>query len=373
VTHHHPAWLLDQTENFIRKARQHNFVLEFINNLDQGRPLPSAEAYSKALSFSFQCSLGLDIFADCEALHQQMTDERQSLPFGLESLNQLTDGGVQRKTMNLVVAPTNVGKSAFLCHLAADYVRQGRDVLYITLEMDNKQTAHRILANLLGRDMSTLKQCSTEEFARDVRQVKAHFNGNLRICEYPTGTVGVSQFRSLLDEFQSQQKFVPEVILVDYLNLLQASGSTKGRGSYEVAGSIAVDLRGLATEKDIVLWTATQTNRSGYENHEPDLKATSESYQVNSTADLIFGIDQVKDLEDTLLVKLLKNRNAPIPQAAKRLLTFVKSKMTLMEPPPHDLSAFLKTSTKPKAGTTTNPRAIGKSGDRTPRFLPKAC
>src|ERR1035437_103990 len=218
-------WLMAQTEQFIARKIEHNFIVDLIHRLDEGMPSSSPEEYAKAISFSFSDSerQGHDFYEDCELLYQHMTDENERFPFDVEELNRLTNGGVSRKTLNVILAPTNVGKSLMLCHLAAMYMRQGRKVLYITLEMSDKTTAQRITANMLDRDINSLASMAPEEFSSEIRALRGQCAGELVIREYPALSVSVTNFRALLSDLKRTKKFVPDVVMVDYLNLCGAA------------------------------------------------------------------------------------------------------------------------------------------------------
>jgi replicative DNA helicase len=326
-------WLMDKTQEFIKDRRQHNFMLNAINNLSQNKPLPPSEEYSQILDFSFSESIGHDLFRDWQLLHDHMTDDSERFEFDLPELNRMTNGGVTKKTLNVFLGPTNVGKSMVLCHLAASYVRQGRSVLYVTLEMSKLITAQRITANLLDVPMGQLKTMPCDELGAQMNAIRERCRGKLVIQEYPAASTNVMHFRSLLQDLKRIQKFVPDVILVDYLNLCSAASLGKSaRGDlYQTVGTIAAELRGLATEQNVVIWTATQTNRQGYEATEIDLKHMSESYSVNSTADLIFGLNRDDDLPDMMIVKLLKQRNEGISGSHKAVFSVDSSRMKIFE------------------------------------------
>ena len=328
-------WLLDETEQFIGRQRKHQFLLECIHRQDEGKALPSAEEYANTLTFSFSDSerQGHDFFEDCELLYQHMTDTNERFPFDVEELNRLTNGGISRKTLNVILAPTNVGKSLMLCHLAAMYMRQGRKVLYITLEMSDQTTAQRVTANMLDRSMNSLASMAPEEFSSKIRALRNTFTGELVIREYPTLSVTATTFRSLLSDLKRTRKFVPDVVIVDYLNLCGAASLRKSSKSdlYQTVGTIAAELRGFATEQNVVLWTATQTNRSGFKSAELELEHTSESYAVNSNADLILGLSQDENIPNARIIKLLKNRNDGISGSRKAVVGVNSGRMKLYD------------------------------------------
>ena len=328
-------WLMSQTERFIASKVEHNFILDLIHRLDEGKPSPSPEEYAKAISFSFSGSerQGHDFFEDCGLLYQHMTDTNERFRFDVAELNRLTNGGVSRKTLNVILAPTNIGKSLMLCHLAAMYMRQGRNVVYITLEMSDKTTAQRITANMLDRDMNSLASMTPEEFSSNITALRNHCRGDLVIREFPALSVTATSFRALLADLKRTRNFVPDVVIVDYLNLCGAASLRKSSKAdlYQTVGTIAAELRGFAAEQNVVLWTATQTNRSGFKTAELELEHTSESYAVNSTADVIFGLSQDETIPKARILKLLKNRNDGISGSRRAVVGVDSGRMKVYD------------------------------------------
>jgi archaellum biogenesis ATPase FlaH len=361
-------WLMAQTEEFIARQRQHNFIVELINRKEEGKPLPPPEDYSKAITFSFASAPkhGHDFFEDSELLYQHMTDHNERLPFDVEELNRLTNGGVTRKTLNVILAPTNVGKSLMLCHLAAMYMRQGRKVLYVTLEMSDKTTAHRIAANLLDLEMNVLATMTPDVYSSKMATLRDRCAGDLVIREYPALSVNVTQFRALIADLKRTKKFVPDVVIVDYLNLCGAASLHKSAKAdlYQSVGTVAKELHGFASEQNVVLWTATQTNRSGFKSTELELEHTSESYGVNSTADLILGLSRDENVPDGRIIKWLKNRNDGISGSPKAVVAVDTSRMKIFDFDPAE---------QVKVAITSMPRTMKASGatrvaSRRPKF-----
>lgn len=363
-------WLIDQTEEFIGDKIQHCFVLGLITALEHKKPLPRPEEFVEAIlsdfSFSTPKQLGHDLFEDCHVLYEHLTDTNERLPFDIEELNRLTNNGVTRKTLNVILAPTNVGKSLVLCHLAASYCRQGRNVLYITLEMSEKTTAQRITANMLDQDMNTLAAMGQEQFILEVANLKKRCPGSLFIREFPALSVTTTNLRSLLAELKRHKKFVPDVVMVDYLNLCGAAslGKSSKADLYQKVGTIAAELRGLATEQDVVLWTATQTNRGGSKSTELELEHTSESYAVNSTADLILGLSRDENLPNRRIVKVLKNRNDGISGSTKAVVGVDTNRMKIYDFDPAAAVAQKVTDMRKTKQSTAAARVNAKK----PRF-----
>jgi replicative DNA helicase len=301
------AWLRDQTVNFIRGRKYHNSVLELVSDkkLSNRAVMNALEEIQKSLSFTLEDTPGLGL--DWEPLFEFLQSPDEKFPFQLDILNKMTCGGPSRKTVTVVVAPTNTGKSLILCHQAAEYLRQGRSVVYISLEMADKIVLKRIFANLLDTDMNGLEAWTKDQWKVAVEGLSKL--GTLKIREYASRSAHAGDFRQYLAELKSKEKFVPDVIIVDYLNECRSQKMKYGQtvGSYQYFGSICSELRALATGFNAVVWTATQTNRDGYEG-DPDLKNTSESAQINSGADLILGANR-DDIPDHLRFRVLKNRD----------------------------------------------------------------
>jgi archaellum biogenesis ATPase FlaH len=359
------GWLLDETEKWIAERRRNNFVLDMIHGLEK-KQQPTPEEFADSMNFSFNQSVGLDFFADARCIHQCLTSDAERFPFAVQPLNDLTGGGVTRKTLNIVLAPTNVGKSLLLCNFTADYMRQGRAVLYVTLEMSRERTAERVAANLLDTEISNLRKCTAEEFQRAMAGAAARFSGKLVIEEFPASTASASQFRRLLQDLAQKKKFVPDVMAIDYLNLCSPISKAKSisGGSYDAVGAVVKELRGLAMEKNIVLWTATQTNRSGYRNADVGLEHTSESYAVNSTADLILGLSRDDASPSTLKVKILKQRNEGSTGTQEIILGVNPAKMRVHEVDPADHIRKVLAAKKPSRKSTVEERVAKK----TPQF-----
>jgi replicative DNA helicase len=326
-----PAWLESQTVKFIREKSMHNGVIDLIQVLEKnGKHKNVGECLSKiekADCFTLDDTPGLDL--DWEPLFEFLQSPDEKFPFQLDILNRMTCGGPNRKTVTVVVAPPNTGKSLILCHQAAEYLRQGRNVVYITLEMADKIVLKRIFANLLDTNMSDLEGWTRAQWAAAADELGDL--GKLKIREYASRAAHVGNFRQYLAELKSKEKFAPDVIIVDYLNECRSQNMKFGQsvGSYQYFGSICSELRALATDLNAVLWTATQTNRDGYEG-DPDLKNTSESAQINSGADLIIGVQKDDNVQDALLFRVLKNRDAE-HKDRKFMVGVNRSKMRLFD------------------------------------------
>lgn len=307
----HHQWLLDETEKFIQRQQMHNAVVDLINALDEKKPItPSLDAIRDAEAFAFNTSVGHDPISDWEAVYDARLSEHEQFPFELYAFKERI-GGVRRKTQNVILASTSVGKSLTLIHLAGDYLRQGKTLVYFTLELDQKIISERIHANLLNVDMETISEkWDRVKRQQEMEQIKSALKGKMIVQEYPSRTAHVGHFKAFLDELKRKQNITPDVIMVDYLNLCSSRTmrAANNVNRYQVVGSISNELRALAQQTNTVLWTATQTNRNGYKG-DADMQNTSESYEINSACDLLLGISKDESDPGALKFRVLKNRN----------------------------------------------------------------
>ena len=333
-------WLNDSTEKWCQDRALHNAIMESITIIEGKHAQLTKNALpdilSKALGVSFDNNIGHDYTENADQRFEFYHQEENKIPFDLDYFNKITDGGLPNKTLNICLAGTGVGKSLFMCHVAASCLVQNRNVLYITMEMAEERIAERIDANLLNVPIDQLDKMSKDMFTTKVGQLAKDTAGKLIIKEYPTGSAHSGHFRALLNELKLKKSFVPEIIFIDYLNIC-ASSRMKSLGgainSYTYIKAIAEELRGLAVEFDVPIFSATQTNRQGYSNSDVGLEDTSESFGLPATADLMFAIVSTEELEQMsqLMVKQLKNRyNDPVKY--KRFMIGVdRSKMRLYD------------------------------------------
>lgn len=311
------AWLVERTEKWCQDRAVFNAVMESITIIDGNHQSLSRNAIpdvlSKALSVTFDTNIGHDYLESVDARYDFYTQDEERLPFDLDYFNRITKGGLPNKTLNIALAGTGVGKSLFMCHCAGAALSQGKNVLYITMEMAEERIAERIDANLLNVPIDQLEHLSKDMFSSRVKGIADKTNGKLIIKEYPTGSAHSNHFRALLNELKLKKKFIPDLIFIDYLNIC-ASSRMKSMGgainSYTYIKSIAEELRGLAVEFDVPVVSATQTTRSGYSNDDLGLEDTSESFGLPATADLMFALISNDELStnNQILVKQLKNR-----------------------------------------------------------------
>ena len=333
-------WLVESTEKFCQDRAVYNAVMESINVIDGKHPTLQKngipDILSKALSVTFDTNIGHDYLENVDGRYDFYHEQEERVPFDLEYFNKITKGGLPNKTLNIALAGTGVGKSLFMCHVAANALIQGRNVLYITMEMAEERIAERIDANLLNIPIDQLENLSKDMFRDRVADVQKQTQGKLIIKEYPTGQAHTSHFRALLNELKLKKNFVPEMIFVDYLNIC-ASSRMKGMGgainSYTYIKSIAEELRGLAVEFNVPIVSATQTTRSGYSNDDVGLEDTSESFGLPATADLMFALIANEELNNMgkMLVKQLKNRYNDPTTNSRFTIRVDRSKMRLSD------------------------------------------
>lgn len=334
------VWLNDTTEKWCQDRALYNAVMESISIIDGKHQSLTKNALpdilTKALGVSFDPNIGHDYIENFEERFEFYHRDEERLPFDLDYFNKITKGGIPNKSLNVCLAGTGVGKSLFMCHCAAANLNQGRNVLYLTMEMAEERIAERIDANLLDIPIDQLEHLSKEMFAERVRGLSSKTNGKLIIKEYPTGSAHAGHFRALLNELKLKKSFEPDIIYIDYLNICSSS-RMKGMGgainSYNYIKAIAEELRGLAVEFDLPIVTATQTTRSGYSNSDIGLEDTSESFGLPATADLMFALISTEELEGMgqLAVKQLKNRYNDPTYKKRFVIGIDRSKMRLFD------------------------------------------
>jgi archaellum biogenesis ATPase FlaH len=308
-------WLLDTTEKFCKDRAVHNAVLDGIKILDGKDKKRTQEAIpsilADALAVSFDNHIGHDYIGDAEDRFKWYHTKEKKYQFDLSYFNRITKGGVPSKTLNIALAGTGVGKSLFMCHCASAYLAQGLNVLYITLEMAEERIAERIDANLLDTTIDDLHALPKDLYDSKMLKVKNKTNGQLIIKEYPTASAHSGHFRSLMNELALKKSFRPDVVFIDYLNIC-ASARFKGGNisSYFYIKAIAEELRGLAVEFNVPIFSATQTTRTGFVSTDIGLEDTSESFGLPATADFMFALMSNDELEQLgqMKVKQLKNR-----------------------------------------------------------------
>ena len=345
-------WLLNQTEQFCQDKAIYNAIMSSIQILDNKKGELTTGSIPKilsdALAVSFDPHVGHDFIEDAPARYEFYHQKEVRIPFDLDYFNKITQGGLPKKTLNICLAGTGVGKSLFMCHLAASHLLKGLNVLYITLEMAEERIAERIDANLLDVTLDDLKALPKDIYDKKIARVKNKTTGKLIIKEYPTASAGSANFRHLLNELRLKRSFTTDVIFIDYLNICMSSRIRNGANvnSYTYIKAIAEELRGLAVEFNVPIISATQTTRSGYSSSDLGLEDTSESFGLPATADFMFGLSTSEELEalNQIMVKQLKNRYGDpgtyrrfvvgIDRAKMRLYDVEQDAQTLIEDKP---------------------------------------
>jgi replicative DNA helicase len=333
------TWLVDKTEQFCKEKAVYNAIMESIHIID-GRSKEKTEnaipyILSDALSVSFDTHIGHDYIEDSDERFEFYHRVESKIPFDLDFFNTITNGGTPQKTLNIVMAGTGVGKSLFMCHHAANCLSQNKNVLYITCEMAEERIAERIDANIMDITMDELKELPKQIYESKIRKNTSGISGKLIIKEYPTASANANHFKSLLDELKLKKKFIPDIIFIDYLNICSSSRLRQGSNvnSYTFIKSIAEELRGLAVEYNVPIFSATQTNRSGFSNTDVGLEDTSESFGLPATADFMFALIATDELDEQnqVLVKQLKNRYNDTVANRKFILGINRAKMKLYD------------------------------------------
>lgn len=308
-------WLLDETEKFCQDKAVYNAIMSSISILD-GKSTQTKDALpeilKEALGVSFDTNVGHDFLEDWEKRFDFYHSVEERIPFDLELFNKITRGGFCKKSLNIFLAGTGVGKSLVMCHMAAANLMAGKNVLYLTMEMAQEKIAERVDANLLGVMLDELETLPKDVYEKKIQRIRAKTIGKLIIKEYPPASVHAGHFRHLISELYLKLDFIPDIIYLDYLNLC-LSFRIKPNGNvnmYSYIKSVAEELRGLAVEKNIPIVSATQINRVGFVSSDPGLEDTSESFGLPATADFMAVLITSEELEklNQIMVKQLKNR-----------------------------------------------------------------
>ena len=335
-------WLVETTEKFCKDKAVYNAIVEgiqIIDGKDKNRNVDAIPSIlTDALAVGFDNSVGHDYLLDAESRFEFYHTVEEKIPFDLDFFNRITKGGLPPKTLNIALAGTGVGKSLFMCHMAANCMNQGKNVLYITMEMAEERIAERIDANLMNISMEDLHSLPKQMYDDKINKIIKNTTGQIVIKEYPTASAHSGHFRGLIKELAVKKSFRPDIIFIDYLNIC-ASSRFKGAAnvnSYMYIKSIAEELRGLAVETNVPIMSATQTTRSGYSNTDVGLEDTSESFGLPATADLMFALISSEELEERnqIAVKQLKNRYNDPTMNKRFVIGIDRAKMRL-----HDLDA----------------------------------
>ena len=332
-------WLLDQTETFCKDKAIYNAIVEGIAIIDGKDKNKTPDAIptilTDALAVSFDNAVGHDYLLDSDSRYDYYHKVEERIPFDLDMFNKITKGGLPPKTLNIALAGTGVGKSLFMCHVAANCLSQGKNVLYITLEMAEERIAERIDANLMNITLEDLHDLPKKMFDDKIKKIVKKTSGKLIVKEYPTASAHTNHFRGLIKELAIKKTFKPDIIFIDYLNICASSRfkHSSNINSYTIVKSIAEELRGLAVETNVPIMSATQTTRSGFTSTDIGLEDTSESFGLPATADLMFALISTEELDDLnqIAVKQLKNRYND-PTTHKRFVIGIdRAKMQLFD------------------------------------------
>lgn len=328
-------WLVDETEKFCKDKAVYNAIMESISIIDGDDKEHTQGAIpgllSTALAVSFDTHIGHDFLDNAEERYEFYQRKEERIPFDIEYLNKITKGGIPRKTLNILMAGTGVGKTIGMCHMAAANLTTGHNVLYITAEMAEERIAERIDANLMDVEVDSLKDLSFERYSKKIANIQAKTKGKLIVKEYPTSTAHAGHFRHLLKELALKKNFMPDIIYIDYLNICasQRLSGAQNVNSYTYVKAIAEELRGLAVEYNVPIWSATQVNRTGFSSSDMGLEDTSESFGLPATADLFLALIQTEELQELnqVMVKQLKNRYGDENLNKRFVIGINKSKM----------------------------------------------
>ena len=332
-------WLTDQTEKWCKEKAIYNAVLNSIQIIDgkvkDQTPDSLPGILSEALSVSFDKHIGHDYMEQSADRYEYYHAKEEKIPFDLDFFNRITKGGLPNKTLNIALAGTGVGKSLFMCHVAASTLMQGKNVLYITLEMAEEKIAERIDANLMNITMDDMHDLPRHMYENRFEKIQKKTTGNLIVKEYPTASAHCGHFRALFNELALKKDFKPDLVFVDYINICASSRFRAGANvnSYTYIKAIAEEMRGLAVEYNLPIMSATQTTRTGFVSTDVGLEDTSESFGLPATADFMFALissDELNELNQ-MLVKQLKNRYADPTMNKKFILGVDRAKMRLYD------------------------------------------
>lgn len=365
-------WLLDNTENFCKDrslylALSKSIAIAEGQDNDNLAKTAIPDLMSEALSVSFDLDIGHDYLKDAEKRYDKLNSKEAKIPTDLEYFNRITRGGVEKKTLNMIMAGTNVGKSLGMCHMAANDLREGRNVLYITFEMAEEKIAQRIDANLLNITLDNLDEIPKPIFMEKIEKLNEKVKGKLFVKEYPTSQAHVGHIRFLLRELRQKGKFKPDIIYIDYINIMASSRiKLSGDKSYGYVKAITEEVRGLAVEFGVPIWSATQLNRTGYSDSDPDLDSVAESFGLTHTCDFIIAMIETEELEEKnwFLIKQLKNRYAKKSIFKRFFIGVDKDKQRL-----YDLKKeFAESVSKEASSVSAAAKASASSSSSKPKF-----
>ena len=364
-------WLVETTEKFCKDRAIHNAILGGIQILDgkdrEHTPEYLPEMLSQALSVSFDQKIGHDYLTETKERYDFYKRKEERLELDLEFFNKITRGGIPSKTLNICLAGTGVGKTMFMTHLASSILLQGKNVLYITLEMAEERIAERIDANLLNVGMSDLEELPYQMYETKINKLQSKTSGKLIIKEYPTASAHTGHFKNLLNELALKKSFKPDILFVDYLNIAASARFKAGANvnSYTYIKAIAEELRGLAVEYNIPVFSATQTTRGGYVSSDIGMEDTAESFGLPATADFMFALISSEELEqkNQILIKQLKNRYNDPTVNRKFIVGVDRSKMRLYDVEQKAQEDLVDTGQEDQLSTSNKFKKLGEFSD----------
>ena len=331
-------WIVDKSEAFCKDQATVNALRLSMNILDGSEKrfdrgmVPAI--MTEALAVSFDTAVGHDYLDDWEKRFNSYHRVENKIPFDLDIFNKITNGGVEPKTLTMFLAGPHVGKTLMKCHLAGNNLYMGKNVLFITNEMEEEKLAKRIDCNLLDISIDDIDTYSRETYSKRIERVKGQTRGKLIFKEYPTTVGSVANFRHLLNELRLKRNFKPDIIYVDYLNNMASSRIKRGATNmYEYIKAVGEELRGLAVEFKVPIITSTQVNRSGFKSSNLDMDDVAESFGSAFTADAIFALSAPEEMIDAgqILVKQLKNRFGDVHRNTRFVLGVDYSRFKLSD------------------------------------------
>ena len=364
-------WLVETTEKFCKDRAIHNAILGGIQILDgkdrEHTPEYLPEMLSQALSVSFDQKIGHDYLTETKERYDFYRRKEDRLELDLDFFNKITRGGIPSKTLNICLAGTGVGKTMFMTHLASSILLLGKNVLYITLEMAEERIAERIDANLLNVGMSDLEELPYQMYETKINKLQSKTTGKLIIKEYPTASAHTGHFKNLLNELALKKSFKPDILFVDYLNIAASARFKAGANvnSYTYIKAIAEELRGLAVEYNIPVFSATQTTRGGFVSSDVGMEDTAESFGLPATADFMFALITSEDLEqkNQILIKQLKNRYNDPTVNRKFIVGVDRSKMRLYDVEQKAQEDLVDTGQEDQLSTSNKFKKLGEFSD----------
>lgn len=375
-------WLLKETESFCKSKAIYNAIARGIKIIDGNDDELKEDALpnllSDALAVCFDTNVGHDFFENAADRYDHYNREEEKLPFDIEYFNRITDGGLPKKTLSVILSGPNAGKSLVMCHMAAANLAAGKNVLYISMEMSEYVTSLRIDANMMDMDIPQVKHMGKDKYMSRIDKLKSKNNGRLIVKEYPTSGAHVGHFKALLAELKLKKSFVPDIIFIDYLNICLSQRVKGGNAnSYTIVKSICEEIRGLAVEEDVPIVSATQTTRNAVGSSDMSMTDVSESIGLAATVDMLLGLIRTPELDELnqLLFKLLKSRFVDAASFGSFLIGVERSKMKLYDLEPNAQDGLLPpppSSKKPLAGpATANATAPADMPSRGSSFKPQ--